>query len=142
MPIIDELNTGDYEAVILMFGQNECGWPNLDSFIDKYERLLSDIWRRQPNAKLFITGIPPVSKAHSDEGHYGVTNPHINYINAGLAALAARTPNAYFITVPAELIGPDGALPPQASSDGVHLNITYMRYWGNHITRFVTAILR
>lgn len=142
VPIIDELNHGSYEAVFLMFGQNECGWPNLDSFIAKYEQLLSDIWRRQPGAKIFITAIPPVSKAHSDAGHYGVTNPHINYINNGLSALAARTPNAYFITVPDELIGPDGALPPEASNDGVHLNITYMRYWGNHITRTAISVLR
>ena len=142
VPIIDELNTGSYEAVILMFGQNECGWPSLDSFITKYERLLHDIWTRQPNAVLFVTGIPPVSKAHSDEGHYGVTNPHINYINNGLSALCVRTPNAYFITVPPELIGSDGALPPNASSDGVHLNGTYLRIWANHITRFVTDILR
>ena len=142
VPIIDELNTGSYKAVILMFGQNECGWPSLDTFLSKYAQLLNDIWSRQPNAKIFITAVPPVSKAVSDEGPNGVTNEHINYINNGLEQLADRTANAYFISVPGVMFGSDGALCAEASGgDGIHLNLTYTRYWADHIRNVVASVI-
>lgn len=142
VPIINELDHGSYDGVLLMFGQNECGWPSLDTFLTKYVQLVADVHAKQPGAKVFITGIPPVSQHVSDTSPYGVTNPHINYINSGLEAIAGSIPYAYFITVPQELIGPDGTLPAEASSDGIHLNKTYLRYWANHICRAVTAVLR
>ena len=141
VPIIDELYSGSYKGVLLMFGQNECGWPSLDTFLSKYEQLLSDIWVRQPNCKIFITGVPPITKAVSDTNTNGITNDRISYINNGLMQLADRTPNAYFITVPDVMIGADGALPVDASGgDGIHLNLTYYRYWADHICSSVSAV--
>ena len=140
-PIIDELNNGSYTGILLMFGQNECGWPDLNNFIRKYERLLQDVWSRQPNAKLFIMGITPVSKAVSDKGENGVTNEHINTINTGLEALAERTQNAYYVGVPQSFYTTGGALQPDASSDGVHLNKAYMQIWADHICGIVSGVL-
>ncbi len=142
VPIIDELNHGSYEGVLLMFGQNECGWPSLDTFLNKYRQLVEDVHARQPGAKVFLTGVPPVSQHVSDTSPYGVTNPHISYINSGLEAIAGSIPYAHFITVPSELIGPGGALPAEASSDGIHLNKTYLGYWANHICRSAEAVLK
>ena len=34
--VIDELNGKDFEKVVLMFGDNECGWSSYDSFVVKY----------------------------------------------------------------------------------------------------------
>lgn len=142
VPVIDELNTGSYRAVILMFGQNECGWPSLDTFISKYAQLLNDVWARQPEAKLFITAVPPVSKEVSDQGANGVTNEHIDYINNGLKQLADNTPNAYFITVPPIMVASDGTLRPEASGgDGIHLNLEYTRHWADHICAAVSEVL-
>lgn len=141
VPVIDELNSGSYSGVLLMFGQNECGWPDLSNFIRKYEQLLSDVWAKQPQAKLFIMGITPVSKAVSDKGENGVTNANINTINEGLAALASRAENAYFVSVPSQFYTSDGSLQPDASTDGVHLNVNYMRLWADHICRIVDGVL-
>lgn len=141
VPIIDELNSGSYTGILLMFGQNECGWPDLNNFIRKYEQLLSDVWARQPQAKLFLMGITPVSKKVSDEGKNGVTNANINTINAGLEALAARTENAYYVSVPSQFYGADGALPADASGDGIHLNKAYMQIWADHICKVVSDVL-
>lgn len=135
VPIIDELNTGTYKAVILMFGENELGWPNLNVFIEKYSQLLTDVWQRQPGCKIFIMGIPPVSERKSAEGEAagtGVYNERIQMYNAQLEELA-RTRGCYFVTVPSQLINSNGALPDEASSDGLHLNTTYSRYWADHI---------
>lgn len=137
VPIIDELNQGSYKGILLMFGQNECGWPDLNNFINKYETLLADVWAKQPQAKLFLMGITPVSKKVSDKGKNGVTNANINTINEGLEALAARTANAYYISVPQQFYGSNGALVEEASSDGVHLTVAYMKIWADHICRIV-----
>ena len=55
-PVIDELNTGAYSGVILMFGQNELGWPNQNAFIQRYEKLVKEIKARQSGAQIFLTG--------------------------------------------------------------------------------------
>ena len=142
VPIINELNSGSYRAVLLMFGQNECGWPSLSTFMSKYEQLLGDIWARQPGCKIFITGLPPITKAASETGTNGLTNENITRVNEGLKQIADRTPNAYFLTVPQVMIGADGALPEAASGgDGIHLNATYYKYWADHICSFVGNIL-
>ncbi len=142
IPVIDELNTGHYEAVIMMFGQNELGWPNINTFIDKYEQFLRDVWRRQPGAKLFIMGIPPVSAEKSASSTTGVTNENIFIYNAQLEDLCARTPNCYYISIPEVLVTADGALPKDASGDGIHLNKTYSKLWSDHICLTVMSVLR
>ena len=142
IPVIDELNTGSYSAVIMMFGENELGWPNINTFINKYEQFCRDVWAKQPGAKLFITGIPPVSAAKSSSSTTGVTNENIQLYNSQLCDLCARVDNLYFISVPEALMTADGALPAEASGDGLHLNLTYSRYWADHICLTVMGILR
>ena len=138
VPIIDELNSGNYDAVILLFGQNELGWPSADSFINKYSQLLTDVWARQPDAEIFIMAMPPVSKKVSDTSSNGVTNENINLFNSKLQQLAAQR-NCKFIPAPDTLKDASGALPADASSDGIHLNMKYSRLWAEHICRCVSA---
>ena len=126
----------------MMFGENELGWPDLNLFINKYEQLCRDVWKKQPGAKLFITGIPPVSAAKSASSTTGVTNENIQLYNAQLADLCARTEGVYFISVPEALMTSNGALPAEASGDGLHLNMTYSRYWADHICLTVMSVLR
>lgn len=140
-PIIDELKNGNYKAVILLFGENELGWPSVDSFISKYSQLVDDVRERQPDAEIFIMGIPPVSKkaAESEKNKSrGVTNENIVIFNAGLARLAGER-GCNFIPVPAALTAADGALPKEASSDGIHLNMKFSRLWADHICLSVAA---
>lgn len=141
IPIIDELNTGEYEAVILMFGENELGWPNLNTFINKYSGLLDDVWKRQPECEIFIMGIPPVSESVSSSSTTGVTNENIQLYNAQLVDLATRR-GCHFVSVPESLMTANGALPPEASSDGLHLNLQYSKLWADHICLTVMAALR
>lgn len=140
-PLINELNTGSYSGVILMFGQNELGWPNQTAFIEKYENLCKDIKSRQPNAQIFMTGIPPITKKASDKPDNGLSNTTINLYNSQLAELALKLDYCHFINVPSELYGPDGSLPESASGDGVHLNMTYSRIWADNICLTVMSVL-
>ena len=142
VPVIDELNSGSYSGVIMCFGENELGWPNLNVFVQKYEQFCRDVWTRQPNAKLFITGLPPISaKKSAAGGSTGVTNENINTMNALLEELCSRTDNLYFITVPDALYNEDHVLPDDASGDGLHLNLAYSRIWADQIMNIVGRVL-
>ena len=133
VPVIDELKEGSYGKVILLLGTNELGWPSYPTFIQKYSDLLDAIWQRQPGARIYITALPPVTKNVSETSTNGVNNSNISRMNAMLEELAQRR-GAGFIEVPQSLYDPSGALPDEASSDGIHLNLKYDRIWAEHIT--------
>ncbi len=122
-----------------MFGQNELGWPSLTSFIDHYSKFIDDVRVKQPNAKLFLTGLPPVSKEKSAAGgDTGVTNERTQMYNVQIEELA-RTKGCYYISVPDAMMTSEGDLPADASSDGIHLNMEYSRLWADHICQTVMA---
>ena len=126
-------------GVLLMFGQNELGWPDMNVFIKKYANLIRDVKSRQPNARVFVTGMPPVTKALSDRNEDGVTNENINYVNSLLANLASQFGYCRYISAPDSMYDASGALPAVASGDGLHLNMTYSRIWTEHLIQAVAA---
>lgn len=139
VPIIDELDTGNYDSIILMFGQNELGWPSVDSFIQHYSTFIDDVRGKQPNARIFLTGLPPFSKEKSSEGgSNGLTNERVHLYNGRIEKLA-QSKNCYYITVPDAMMDADGALPSEATSDGIHLNLAYSKIWADHICSIVMA---
>ena len=137
VPVIDELNKGEVGKVIILLGTNELGWP---SFIQKYSDLLDAVWQRQPKAKIYVTALPPVTKQTSDTSTVGITNSNIVRMNSMLEELAGRK-GAIFIDVPSSLYDESGALPADASSDGIHLNLKYDRLWADHITLRVMGVI-
>ena len=139
VPIIDELRNGTYGKVILMFGENELGWPSPKAYIDKYEELVDAVWERQPDTEIYIVAMPPVSAGYTDSNYVGVNNTNIQNFNAMMEDLAYRR-GCHYIDVPQELMTFDGALPNEASGDGLHLNLQYARYWADHICLSVMGV--
>ena len=138
--VIDELKSGSYKKAILYFGTNELGWPSFQGFIDKYSAVIDGVLERQPGCRIFVCGVLPVSKAKSEKNENGINNDNVARMNVMLKELCASR-NAVFIEVPPECIGPDGALPDEASSDGIHLNISYDRIWAEHICLKVMGLI-
>ena len=126
--VINELNGKKYEKVILMFGDNECGWPNQNVFIEKYSKVIAAVRERIPNAEIYLHAILPVSAEASAKSDFGCNNQTINSLNVKIKQLAADE-GVKFIEQPSCLKGPDGALLPQAASDGIHLNKKYSVIW-------------
>lgn len=133
VPVIDELNGIECGKVVILLGTNELGWPSYTTFIQKYSDLLDAVWERQPGARIYITGLPPVQKKVDDEDKNGINNANIRKMNSMLEELASRR-GAVYIDVPAELYDSADCLPEDASSDGIHLNLKYDRIWADHIT--------
>ncbi|MBQ4446880.1 MAG: hypothetical protein II897_01105 [Clostridia bacterium] len=133
VPIIDELKTGGYKKVIIHLGLNELGWPSYTTYIAKYSDLLDAVWERIPEAKIFVVGLPPVTKTYSEASTNGINLENVNRMNALLEEMCARK-GAVYVDVPASFYDAEGYLPANASADGVHMNLEFDRIWADHIT--------
>ena len=128
IPVIDELKGKSYKKVILMFGDNECGWPNQNVFIEKYAKVIAAVRERIPDAEIYLHAILPVSSQASATNEFGCNNTTINSLNEKIVQLAADE-GINYIPQPECVKTADGTLIPEAASDGIHLNKKYAKLW-------------
>lgn len=126
----------DFRRVYLMFGVNELGWPGSSAFFDYYERLIDLILNVRPDAVIYVQGLLPMNEAvyaaSTDTPSEYFTNTRIAEYNEKLAALAVRKSVVYLN--PGEVIADEtGTLPADATTDGIHLNVTYLRRWADYL---------
>ena len=134
---VDQLSSGKvYRRIYIRFGENELGWPDSATFASEYARLLDAVFAAQPGARVYVQSIPPVTAAKSARGDFGVTNERIEEYNALLKSLA-RERGAVFLDIAAALRDASGALPEEASSDGVHMTREYGEKWITYIKKHV-----
>lgn len=120
-------NDPSFEKVYLMFGINELGWSNTDSFAQKYGDLVDIIRGINPDAVIYVQSIYPVSKAKSDSDQiYNMTR--INTFN-GLIRKMAEDKKVYYVNIAEALSDENGYLPAEAALDGVHLKKSYCEIW-------------
>lgn len=132
IPVIDELSGKNFDKVFIMLGDNECGWPNKNIFIDKYAKVIDAVKERIPDAEIYLQSVLPVSNEASATSQFGCTNENINALNVKIEQLAADE-GIHYINPASALKGPDGALPDNAASDGIHLNKKYCKIWLTYI---------
>lgn len=136
IPVINELNGKKYEKVVLLFGDNECGWPNQNVFINRYAKVVAAVRERIPNAEIYLHAILPVSSEVSAKSEFGCNNQTINSLNEKIKQLAADE-GVNYIEQPPCLKDTDGALLPQAASDGIHLNKKYSVIWLEYLSKTI-----
>lgn len=137
VPMIDELNGHAYDRVFTMFGVNELNWPNPGYIVERYVPLIEAIRQRQPNAKLYMVSILPLTKGYKSST--GKDMDDVNELNAQLAALCAQQ-GVTFIDVTDALVDDEGFLPAEASSDGHHLHSAYAQVFIDEVRRQVLAL--
>ena len=137
VPMIDELNGHAYDRVFTMFGVNELNWPNPGYIVERYVPLIEAIRERQPNAKLYMISILPLTKGYKSST--GKDMDDVNELNAQLAALCEQQ-GVTFIDVTDALVDDEGFLPAEASSDGHHLHSAYAQVFIDEVRRQVLAL--
>lgn len=131
LTIPDAMKQQSFGKVYIMLGVNELGWSYEDVFIRKYGELVDEVKKLQPEATVFIQSILPVSKAKSDRDKI-YNNTKINRYNELIKEMAEKK-GAVYLNV-AEAVGlDDGALPQEASTDGIHLNKEYCFKWLDYL---------
>ena len=130
--IINELNGRNFKKIYLYFGDNECGWGSLSTFLEHYGKVVDAVRERCPSAQIFILSIMPISKSADLANNYGYNMAAINRANDYVVELAGQKGVTYFNTRPA-VSDAYGYLPEEAASDGVHLGKKYTEKWADYI---------
>ncbi len=128
VPVINELDGKDYKRVILMFGDNECGWASLDDFEAQYKKVIGTIKEKLPDAKVYLVSVLPISYERSQQNQYGYNINSIAAANEKIKKVAADMGCAY-VDAGSSIKNSNGYLPDDASSDGCHLSKEYTRIW-------------
>lgn len=128
VPVIDELNGKDYKKVIIMFGDNECGWESLDNFGSQYKKVIASVREKLPNAEIYLVSVLPISEERSKQNQYGYNINAISNVNKIIQQVADETDCTY-IDAGSSLKDSNGYLPADASTDGCHLGKDYTKIW-------------
>lgn len=125
VPVIDELkNDKKYSKIFMMFGENELGWVSSDSFAEQYGLLIEKAREYQPQAKIYLLAITPVTKKISEENHDNTNNESIMLYNDIIKQLAENN-NAVYADIYSAVVDKDGNLPEGAAGDGIHFGKEY-----------------
>ena len=137
--IFEKTCYGSYDRIILVFGDNECAWPYLNVFEDEYIGLINSISEKQPDAKIYLQSVLPISKkANEDEVNIkdGYTMENIDKINEVIKDVAEQTDSVY-ISAPEEFTADEGFMPEEAASDGIHFGKKYCLIWLEYLAKIM-----
>lgn len=124
------LSNREYDTIYLMLGINELGY-DMDQTVDVYGKLVEDISKSQPDAKIMIQANLHVTQEKSQNHDY-ITNERIDEFNDKIAGLADGK-NIFYLDANPEYDDENGAMSPEVTSDGAHLYAKYYEQWGTWI---------
>lgn len=130
--VLETMDQYEPKKIYVLLGANGVGWIKQEAFIGYYEELLGEIKKQHPDALLYVQSIFPVTaeKALSENGIY--SNERIDSYNAAIMELCQKKGLPY-LNVAEALRGTDGALPAEASTDGIHIIPDYYRKWFDYL---------
>lgn len=115
-----------YDKILINLGINNCGYPT-SSLINAYTEMVSFIRQAQPNAKIIIQGILPVTRDYAKKADYFSVS-HINEVNSQIKALADDV-NVFYVEINSSFTESDGYLIASISTDGCHLRSSAYADW-------------
>ena len=126
-----ELDSREFSKVYIMLGMNELGWVYESVFKEDYGKIIDKIREINPDAKIYIQSIIPVSKwKDSNDTTYTIYN--VDRLNTQLRALADEK-EVHYVDVAEGLMDEEGYLPYEATLDGVHLVPEYCVKWLDYL---------
>ncbi len=130
LTLLQALAKGTYGKVYLSLGINELGYFDDDGFYTDYCAAIDDIRDCQPDAVIYIQNLIPVNEEviAATGGRTYLTNEHLRVYNQIMARVAEEKQVVY-LNLYAAFADESGALPADASNDGVHLKRSYCAQW-------------
>lgn len=132
--VLEALALKQYKKIYLMLGVNELGYHNNDGFAQEYAALVDKLRALQPEAIVYLQNLvaihPDKAKANNQPAY--VTNEQISVYNNIIAQIAAEK-RAVLVDVNAALVGEDGILPREGTTDGVHFTKDYYVKWYDYL---------
>ena len=130
----DALALKQYGKIYLCLGVNELGYNNDDLFYQAFCQLVDQIRIDQPDAVIYLQTLIPLNEEVIAEsgGKSYLKNDHLRVYNELIAKVAADKQVA-LVDVYSAFADESGALPADASNDGVHLNKSYCVQWLDYL---------
>ena len=133
---LEALLSRQYGKIYVLFGINELGF-NVDSFTELYAELLGQIAAGEPDAKIIVLSLTPITRARDWEDDL-FTRERILQFNAAVAEMATSRGYTYLNLYDA-LADEDGWLPEQQATDGIHFQPSKYLEWAEFLrTHFDT----
>lgn len=132
--LLEALKLKEYGKVYLSLGINELGYNNDNGFYQAYCDAIDAIRAAQPNAVIYIQGLIPLNEEVIQEtgGRDYLKNDHLLVYNE-LMRQAAQEKQVAFLDLNSYFAQEDGALPADASQDGIHLKSSYCKKWLDYL---------
>ena len=128
---VEHLKEVKPENIYILLGSNGVAWMDNDVTISCYESFVGKIKYELPDSKIYIISLTPVGTMKeniADEKSGRVLNSQIDSFNEKLLAMADRA-GVYYVDANSELKGPNGKLPDDETSDGMHfISSTYKKF--------------
>lgn len=129
--ILQALERRRFRKVYVMLGVNELGWTYEKVFIQRYGELVEEIRRLQPEAVIYIQSILPISRSRSEKDSV-FNNQRVELYNSLLVDMC-REKGIRYLNVAEAVRDEGGALPEEATTDGIHLKPAYCVKWRNYL---------
>lgn len=133
--VMGALEKERYGKVYIMLGVNELGWDDDPLFYNTYTQEVQRVKELQPNAIIYLQAILPVTQTESDSHPY-FNNENILRYNEIIAQIAEEQ-QVYYLDVGTSVMGEDGALPEEGSTDGIHLKRDYYKKWYEYLKHHI-----
>ena len=133
---LEALLSKQYGKIYVLFGINELGF-NVDSFTELYAELLGQIAAGEPNAKIIVLSLTPITRARDAEDDL-FTRERVQQFNEAVAEMATSRGYTYLNLYDA-LADENGWLPEQQATDGIHFQPNKYLEWAEFLrTHFDT----
>ena len=118
--VSEQFKSRRFNKIFLSFGENELKTLKKSEFKKSYKKFIEKIQEYQPNARIYLFAIPPVT-AKASEQSKDITMEKITDFNQAILSLAVDNEIYYIDSVDA-LGDNKGYLPKGVSVDGINLN--------------------
>ncbi len=131
--LVECLAVQQYDAVYLMLGINEMGYP-VSSYQSALYTLLDAIREAQPEAVLYLQTMPPVNETVCQSNGLGewLNNANVDAFNEVIRQ-AAKEKQWVLLDTASIYRGEDGTLPEDRTSDGVHFTFDGYGIWARFL---------
>lgn len=131
---LEALALKQYGKVYLMLGVNELGYFDDPAFEKEYAGFVDKVRALQPDAVIYLQNLVSINpdKAKANDQPYYITNEQIAIYNDIIAHIATDK-QAVLVDVNAALVGEDGILPREGTTDGVHFSKDYYKKWYEYL---------
>lgn len=135
--LLGTLTQRSYDAVYIMIGVNELGYPVL-SYEYGLSEMVDKVLAAQPEAVVYLQLMPPLNDAMCQDNGlaYYINNDNLRRFNEVIRRIAEEK-KVVLLNTAEVYTGEDGQLPPELASDGCHFAYGAYTLWANYLRSHV-----